>query len=197
MSLLNHIKGVFSRTNANVINGNKLILDADGDTSITADTDDQIDIEVAGADDFRITANTLTALSGSSVVVASGDVTLSAGDLSVEGDINQTDGGAVTQITDDSTGVELNTRTGAITTVALTLAAGADTSFTLTNSTIGANSAVIVWGKVYGGTADGIISAQVEEVAAGSCVINVQNIGGASLDALAVIGFMVLGGSVT
>lgn len=45
----------------------KLILDADQDTSITADTDDQIDIEVAGADDFQITANTFTALSGSTI----------------------------------------------------------------------------------------------------------------------------------
>jgi len=44
-----------------------LILDADADTSITAPTDDQIDIEVAGADDFRITANTFTALSGSTI----------------------------------------------------------------------------------------------------------------------------------
>ena len=38
------------------INGSKLIIDADGDTSTTADTDDQIDIEVAGSDEIRITA---------------------------------------------------------------------------------------------------------------------------------------------
>ena len=38
-----------------------LILDADGDTSITADTDDQIDVKIAGADDFKFTANTFTA----------------------------------------------------------------------------------------------------------------------------------------
>lgn len=42
-----------------------LILDADGDTTISAPTDDQIDVEIAGADDFRFTANTFTALSGS------------------------------------------------------------------------------------------------------------------------------------
>lgn len=47
------------------LNGEKLTIDADGDTSITADTDDQIDIEIAGADDFRFTANTFTALAGS------------------------------------------------------------------------------------------------------------------------------------
>ena len=37
------------------IEGRELILDADGDTSLTADTDDQIDIRVAGADQIKIT----------------------------------------------------------------------------------------------------------------------------------------------
>ena len=32
------------------MNGTELILDADGDTSITADTDDQVDVKVAGSD---------------------------------------------------------------------------------------------------------------------------------------------------
>ena len=36
------------------INGDELILDADADTSITADTDDQIDIKVAGTDQITI-----------------------------------------------------------------------------------------------------------------------------------------------
>jgi hypothetical protein len=49
-----------------------LILDADGDTTLSADTDDTINVEVSGADDFVITANTLTASSGSSIVLASG-----------------------------------------------------------------------------------------------------------------------------
>ena len=49
------------------INGDELILDADADTSITADTDDQIDIRIAGADDFQFTANTFTAAAGSSI----------------------------------------------------------------------------------------------------------------------------------
>jgi hypothetical protein len=47
------------------MDGKKLILDGDQDTSITADTDDQIDIEISGADDFQFTANDFTALSGS------------------------------------------------------------------------------------------------------------------------------------
>lgn len=35
------------------LNGNELILDADADTSITADTDDQIDVKVGGTDQFK------------------------------------------------------------------------------------------------------------------------------------------------
>jgi len=53
---------------SNLINaaGAELILDADSDTSLTADTDDQIDIKIAGADDFQFTANKFSVLSGSS-----------------------------------------------------------------------------------------------------------------------------------
>lgn len=47
-----------------------LILDTDADTTISAPTDDQIDIEIAGADDFTFTANKFTALSGSDIVHA-------------------------------------------------------------------------------------------------------------------------------
>ena len=51
------------------LNGQELQLDADGNTTITADTDDQVDIKIAGSDDFQFTANTFTAQSGSSIVV--------------------------------------------------------------------------------------------------------------------------------
>jgi hypothetical protein len=53
------------------LNGAKLILDADADTSITADTDDQIDIQIAGADDFQFTANKFTVATGSEIVTSS------------------------------------------------------------------------------------------------------------------------------
>ena len=46
--------------------GAEVILDADNDTSLTADTDDQIDIKIAGADDFQFTANKFSVLTGSS-----------------------------------------------------------------------------------------------------------------------------------
>jgi len=42
------------------MNGNELILDADADTSITADTDDQIDFKTSGADKMAIKADTVS-----------------------------------------------------------------------------------------------------------------------------------------
>jgi len=70
-------------TNTIDMNAGELILDADADTSITADTDDQIDIRIAGADDFQFTANTFTAQSGSTIaaqaLTAAGLITTSAG----------------------------------------------------------------------------------------------------------------------
>ena len=62
------------------LNGAVLTVDADADTTITADTDDQIDIAIAGADDFQFTANTFTILSGSTLSAASGGtVAIAAG----------------------------------------------------------------------------------------------------------------------
>ena len=61
------------------INGDELILDVDGDTSITADTDDQIDIKVAGADDFQIVANNFKVLSGSTLTIESGGTITNSG----------------------------------------------------------------------------------------------------------------------
>ena len=66
------------------INGNELILDADADTSITADTDDQIDIKIAGADDFQLTANTFTALSGSSIATNTISETTSGSGVTID-----------------------------------------------------------------------------------------------------------------
>ena len=61
------------------INGDELILDADGDTSITADTDDQIDFKIAGADDLRMTANAINVLSGTTLTIDSGATITNSG----------------------------------------------------------------------------------------------------------------------
>ena len=82
------------------LNNSELTLDLDADTSITADTDDQIDIKIAGADDFRFTANTFTALAGSSIVVPASGLTIgSTAVTSTAAELNLIDGGASTGTT--------------------------------------------------------------------------------------------------
>ena len=78
-----HLSGVIPSTLASKLDTNgvsdALILDADGDTTISADTDDQIDIKIAGADDFRFSANAMNVLSGSTLTVDSGATITNSG----------------------------------------------------------------------------------------------------------------------
>lgn len=67
------------------LNGTELILDADADTSLTADTDDQIDVKISGADDFRFTVNTFTSLSGSTIETNTIAETTAASGVTVDG----------------------------------------------------------------------------------------------------------------
>ena len=128
------------------LNGESLVLDADQDTTITADTDDQIDISIAGADDFRFTANTFTALSGSGVVIPDGGLTLgSTAVTSTAAELNILDGvtstAAELNILDGvtSTAAELNILDGVTSTAAeLNLVDG------ITAGTVSASKAVIV-----------------------------------------------------
>jgi hypothetical protein len=82
------------------LNGSELILDADGDTSITADTDDQIDIKVAGADDFQIVANNFKVLSGSTLTIESGGTITNSGTAN---NFGTTTIGGLTDVTMDAT----------------------------------------------------------------------------------------------
>jgi hypothetical protein len=101
-------------------------------------------------------------------------------------------GVAATQGVGVTTTVAANGVCGTITTSAQTLVAGADVSFTFTNTAIAANDVVVVSTKSYGGTADGIPIASVQATAAGSCIINIRNTGAVALDALVVLNFAVI-----
>ena len=112
------------------LNANELIIDLDADTSITADTDDQIDIKIAGADDFRFTANTFTALSGSSIVVPASGLTIgSTAVTSTAAELNLLDGVSGLVQADltklaaiDSTAAELNIIDGGTSATSTTVA---------------------------------------------------------------------------
>ena len=67
------------------LGGAELILDADNDTTITADTDDTIDIKISDADDFQFTANTFTSLSGSTIKTNTIAETTSASGVTIDG----------------------------------------------------------------------------------------------------------------
>tara|TARA_R100001594_G_scaffold7401_2_gene20040 strand:+ start:539 stop:1054 length:516 start_codon:yes stop_codon:yes gene_type:complete len=69
------------------LNGASLTVDADADTTITADTDDQIDIMIAGADDFTFTANSFNVLAGSQIDMNGTEIVLDAdADTSITAD---------------------------------------------------------------------------------------------------------------
>ena len=54
------------------VQGNELVLDADGDTSITADTDDVIDFKTGGSDRMRIDASGVVTIGGNTVLATAG-----------------------------------------------------------------------------------------------------------------------------
>jgi hypothetical protein len=96
-------------------------------------------------------------------------------------------GGAVTQITDATTGVTLSKVCGQITTVALTTAAGAEERFTVTNTTVVATDCVAT-NTTYAGAGTPIVKA--EKIAANAFDIVITNLhASAALNAAMVINF--------
>ena len=84
-----HTSGAVPSTLASKVDVNGLsdgvVLDADADTTISADTDDQIDIKIAGADDIKITANKFELLSGTSLDMDGLSTKVAAGDVIFQG----------------------------------------------------------------------------------------------------------------
>ena len=83
-----HTSGAVPSTLASKVDVNGLsdgvVLDADADTTISADTDDQIDIKIAGADDIKITANKFELLTGTSLDMDGLSTSVAAGDVSFQ-----------------------------------------------------------------------------------------------------------------
>jgi len=97
----------------------------------------------------------------------------------------------VTQLTDRSTGVIINSSSGQITTDATSLAAGAEATFIVTNDKVSAKS-VVVANLASGATADTSVVV-VSAVAAGSFSIRLTNLNAATADTGAgVINFVVI-----
>jgi hypothetical protein len=105
--------------------------------------------------------------------------------------------GAVTQLTDKSTGVTLNKSAGRITMNNAALAAGVAVSFVLTNSTISANDTMIVnVSSNTTGSAAGAYTTYVSYLAAGSALITLRNLTAAtSYSEAVVINFAIIHGA--
>jgi hypothetical protein len=99
--------------------------------------------------------------------------------------------GAVTQATDKSTAVTLNRSAGTITMNAAALGATTSVTFTLNNSKISANDAVIL--SIVGGTATaGSYTLWVTGLAAGAATITLRNITGGSLSEAVVFNYVIV-----
>jgi hypothetical protein len=114
-------------------NGNKLILDADGDTSITADTDDLIDIEVEGVDALKIGYQNIA--DGSFIDLDPKAHTLDAGESFHRVNINSTNAitvpaGTTTVVTTLRLAEPNITATGTVTNAATAYIPGAPTEAT-------------------------------------------------------------------
>ena len=99
--------------------------------------------------------------------------------------------GTVTQATSKSTAVTLNKSAGQITMNNASLATATNATFTLNNSTISANDAVIL--TISGGqTTAGSYNVFANSLAAGSVSITLRNISGGSLSEAIVINFAII-----
>jgi len=101
--------------------------------------------------------------------------------------------GTVTQATDKSTGVTLNKSAGRITMNNAALASNTAVSFTLTNSLISANDAIIV--NVSGGGTAGAYTTYISSMTTGSAVITLRNMTGGSLSEAVIINFATIHGA--
>jgi len=95
--------------------------------------------------------------------------------------------GAVTQLTSKSTAVTLNKSAGRITMSGVELAANTAVSFTMNNSLISTNDAIIV--NVSGGGTVGAYTTYISSMTAGSAVVTLRNLTASALSEAVIINF--------
>lgn len=129
------------------------------------------------------------------------DVTVNAGSLIITGateGIVHTNSGTVTQATDHTTGVTLNATSGIIQLAAVALNAATNAEFTFTNSTIQADSVILLTVQDENTTNNAQLTAAVHTIAGGSCKITIHNPAatGATSTTASKIHFLVINNSV-
>ena len=140
--------------------------------------------------------NEIVVASGGTLTVESGGTITSAVGLRSSGAASGIGyatgaGGAVTQLTNRSTGVTVDAVCGAITTDATSLAAGAEATFTVTNSAVAVGDVVVV--SLRSGATAGTSVPLVTAVAAGSFDLTLTNLHASTADTGAsIINFAVI-----
>ena len=129
------------------------------------------------------------------------DVTVNEGSLIITGateGIVHTNSGTVTQATDHTTGVTLNATSGIIQLAAVALNAATNAEFTFTNSTIQADSVILLTVQDENTTNNAQLTAAVHTIAGGSCKITIHNPAatGATSTTASKIHFLVINNSV-
>lgn len=144
---------------------------------------------------YRIGANNIgAAVNGAKVL----DIATTG--LAVTGSLTSTSslgyatgaGGTVTQATNKSTGVTINTLTGQITTNNATLNAGAEVAFTVTNSAVAATDVVIA--NIASGATAASYDVGVTAVSAGSFAMTLTNLSASNLSEALVINYAIIKG---
>lgn len=140
------------------VDGNKIDLDLDADTSITVDTDDQIDVEISGADEWVITADEMDATNGQIVNIgAAGTDFTSDGSLTIATDLTVDDTLNIDDTDSLLTGAQTITPTYSFLQVSptavltITLGTTVDGDFLIVHNTVTTSTVIIDTGATQGG----------------------------------------------
>lgn len=147
--------------------GGSVIVTSGRDTSGAADGDIQLKTYTGGT----ATAGLTVAAEGQNVTVDTGNLVITQ---AAKG-IVHTGSGTVTQSTGHTTGVTINATSGRITLAAVALAAATNAEFTVTNSTVTANSIILLTVQDENTTNNAQLTAATHTIASGSFAISLHN----------------------
>jgi len=139
------------------------------------------------------TAGLTVASEGQNVTVDTGNLIITAADKG----IIHTNSGTVTQATDHTTGVTMNTTSGVIQLAAVALAAATNAEFTVTNSTVQADSVILITMQDENTVDNAQLSCAIHTVAGGSFKVSIFNAAatGATSTTASKIHFLVINNS--
>lgn len=147
--------------------GGDVVICAGRDTSGSSDGTVQLKTYTGGTE----TAGLTVAAEGQNVTVDTGNLVITAADKGLV----HTNTGTVTQASNHTTGVTINATSGRITLAASALAAATNAEFTVTNSTVTADSIILITVQDENTTDNAQLTACTHTIASGSFKISLHN----------------------